>query len=127
MYSKADRKYLERQNKKYTSEFIEISKDTWPPHPGEPPIKVFRNNKFLIQVYTEKNNIIRLSICRTTVNKERFNDGISWDELQSIKNNVGYADLQAIEIFPKERDLVNVANMRHLWVLPYTLEFGWYR
>lgn len=33
----------------------------------------------------------------------------------------------AVEIYPAERDIVNVANMRHLWVLPERLPFGWRR
>ncbi len=50
---------------------------------------------------------------------------ITWEELQAIKNRIGYADKTAVEIFPAEKDTVNVANMRHLWILPESLTFGW--
>ena len=45
-------------------------------------------------------------------------DGISWDELQSMKNRVFGKDATAIEIFPAEDQLVNLKNIRHLWLVP---------
>lgn len=45
-------------------------------------------------------------------------DGISWDDLQKIKNEYAGEDKVAIEIYPRESDVVNETNMRHLWVIP---------
>lgn len=45
-------------------------------------------------------------------------DGISWDDLQKIKNECAGEDSVAVEIYPKENDVVNETNMRHLWVMP---------
>ncbi len=46
-------------------------------------------------------------------------DGISWDELQHIKNLAFGAEATAVEIFPPMSQLVNIKNIRHLWlVLP---------
>jgi RNA-binding protein YhbY len=44
-------------------------------------------------------------------------DGISWDVLQQIKNEMLGEDVVAVEIFPKENEVVNEANIRHLWVV----------
>jgi hypothetical protein len=45
-------------------------------------------------------------------------DGITWDELQAVKNwRLGH-EVRAIEIFPPESEMVNQANVRHLWVIP---------
>lgn len=44
-------------------------------------------------------------------------DGVSWDALQWVKGAVGYADCEAVELYPPDDRIVNVANMRHLWVL----------
>lgn len=52
-------------------------------------------------------------------------DGISWDALQEIKGAVGYADRDAVEIYPRDADVVNVANMRHLWITPEPIAFAW--
>ena len=42
---------------------------------------------------------------------------ITWDELQAIKNEVWGKEAQAIEIYPRESDLVNSGFFRHLWRL----------
>lgn len=41
-----------------------------------------------------------------------------------VKRLVGYADKCAIEIYPPDQDIVNVANMRHLWVVDMP-DFAW--
>lgn len=57
----------------------------------------------------------------------RWDDGLVWDELQEIKRQLGYGNSQAVEIYPEDRNIVNVADMRHLWVLPARLNLGWVR
>jgi len=61
-------------------------------------------------------------------NKE--NTDISWSEKQRIKNEIFGNEAVAIEIFPKESELVDEANMYHLWILdsksikiPFSLKF----
>lgn len=46
-------------------------------------------------------------------------DGISWDDLQRIKNEALGADVIAVEVFPAEDQVVNEVNMRHLWEVPH--------
>lgn len=41
-----------------------------------------------------------------------------WDELQGVKNDVAGPERLAVEFFPRQSELINVANARHLWVLP---------
>lgn len=90
------------------------------------PDLCYRNKDFLVQEYHESEHVVRLSICRTRLNKlGEWQDDISWDELQNIKNKIGYAEFDAIEIFPKEKDVVNVSNMRHLWITPDPIAFAW--
>ncbi len=51
----------------------------------------------------------------------RHNGGtnrLTWDELMVIKNEMLGEEALAIEIFPRDRDAVNEANIRHLWELP---------
>ncbi len=45
-------------------------------------------------------------------------DGITWDELQAVKNEYAGPDEIAIEIYPRSVELVNEGNFRHLWVAP---------
>ena len=45
-------------------------------------------------------------------------DGIPWDTLQAIKNEMLGEDTVAVEVFPSEEDVVNEENIRHLWTVP---------
>ena len=103
----------------------ELLKEDWPDGKDNNRIKVYISKKYMVQIFKENNNLIRLSINKTSHDGLSWTDGIPWDELQKIKNEVGYEDFDAVEIYPKERDVVNVSNMRHLWVMPEQLSFGW--
>lgn len=51
---------------------------------------------------------------------------IPWASKQRIKNELAGEDATAIEIFPSVENLVDEANVFHLWVLPksFELPFG---
>lgn len=122
------RRALERENARQSAVLQIVPMSTWPDVSGmtQKPIAVFRSRDFIVQTFDEGVGITRLSIARTTMRPDgRWDDGITWDELQGIKRQIGFGDCQAVEIFPRDRDLVNVANMRHLWVLREPLDFGW--
>lgn len=88
-------------------------------------IKVLRDNKYLVQIASENGTT------RITVNRVEIDDngdwlqGISWDDLMTIKRLVGYGDFDAVEVYPRDKDIVNVANMRHLFILNESLDFIW--
>jgi hypothetical protein len=71
--------------------------------------------------------LVRLSVLRTTLDAHtgRWLDGIAWDQLQDIKAQCGYAHHDAVEVYPRACDTVNVANLRHLWVMREPVAFGW--
>jgi hypothetical protein len=118
--------HLRASNERYTDALQSVPKSEWPACALSNVIGAFRSSKFLVQVYAEASNVIRLSINRADLDAVGgWRDGISWDELQEIKNQCGYADREAIEIYPRAQDVVNVANIRHLWLLPTDLPCGW--
>lgn len=79
--------------------------------------KAMRSDDFLVQFFDEGKGIVRLSINRTYVDMNgEWLANISWDELQSLKAQAGYGDKVAVEVFPSDDSIVNVSNMRHLWV-----------
>ena len=86
---------------------------------------VWQSPRFLVQAFRERDGIIRLSVNRTGRQAGRWQEGITWDELQEIKSQCGYGDQDAVEIYPTDHDVVNVANMRHVWVLPERVCFAW--
>lgn len=50
-------------------------------------------------------------------NDRRYRPPITWDQLQQIKDTL-WPTRVAIEIFPPQAEIVNVAPMRWLWILP---------
>lgn len=92
--------------------------------------KVWQSQKFLVQMFIEGAfqgiECKRLSVCRVTLGPDGHWDAkITWDDLYAIKSEVGFADWYGLEIYPPACDLVNVANMRHLWLLREPLDLGW--
>lgn len=123
--TRQQRRKLERDNAKLPDYLTLIPRIHWP-DPMGPQKAVWRSRSFLVQVFDATSPAIaRLSVNRTTLRGERWEDGISWDELQAIKNDCGYGIHDAVEVYPDARDVVNVANMRHLWILEEKLPFAW--
>lgn len=71
------------------------------------------------------NGYQRMSICRTAHNGSTWVDQVTWDELMQLKRECGRGDVDAVEVFPADQDIVNVANMRHLFFPPESLTFKW--
>lgn len=124
---------LLRENMQYTKDFVEIPKEKWPENwkkadRNRLPFRVLRNNQFFVQCHRETHGITRITVNRIKLKTlHRWDDEISWDDLQWVKNAVGYAHKNAVEVFPEQKRVVNVANMRHLWVLPndFNAPFVW--
>lgn len=117
--------FLRAENKKLTSDFLPVDPNSAAnPHPGL--IAVWRSSRFLVQLFEELNGAQRISINRTMVDitTGRWVDGITWEEIQTIKKKVGFGDRTAVEIYPPDSNVVNVANMRHIWLVP-DLPFAW--
>lgn len=127
--TREQRRQLARENAKLPTRLHPVHRDQWPDmsHMSKTPYAVWRSRDFLVQTFEEGNGVSRLSVCRTEIDVAtgRWKEGITWDELQEIKRQVGLGEYMAVEIFPADRDVVNVANMRHLWVLRDSLPFGW--
>lgn len=123
--TRAQRRQMARESAKQPAALEEIPRHQWP-NPDSPQLRVLRSRDFLVQEFAEQSPaVVRLSICRTALAGDRWQDGITWDDLQRLKRECGYGDRDAIEVFPADRDVVNVANMRHLWVMAEPLSFAW--
>lgn len=129
--TRAQRRELERQNAKMPRELREVPRDEWPLEhriAASRILRVWRSRDYLVQEYAEPAPVlVRLSVLRTTLDPKtgRWVDGITWDELQSIKTECGYGRHDALEIYPPDGDVVNVANLRHLWVMRELQSFAW--
>jgi hypothetical protein len=122
------RNALEKERKKWPRELAYVPSDQWPDMPDSMKkgiLMVLRSRDYLVQVHMEPDRIVRLTVCRTSMGKSSWSDNIPWDDLQRLKREAGYGGHAAVEIFPPDGHEVNVANMRHLWVLPESPKYMW--
>lgn len=125
------RAYLKQENEKWPESPIEVPRDKW--HASfeklsadAQPCAVFRSKWFLVQLFPARDGGQRITVSRTTIDQNgEWHEGVSWDALQEIKRAIGFGRFWAVEIFPPDSSVVNVANMRHLWVIPEAPEFAW--
>jgi hypothetical protein len=120
---------LRRDNARYPEALIDIPVSDWPadlPTSSDSiRVRVMRSRKFLVQVFAQ-GMVTRLSVNRTEWDsaEKRWREDISWDDLQRLKREAGFGDACAVELFPPDNDVVNVANMRHLFITPCPI-FMW--
>lgn len=113
--------------KSYGRKMEPVPREEWPffTEFETQPLKVWRSKDYLAVLYLQKaDGKTRLTVnsVRRMPNRKRRNgtdwrDGITWDELQRIKNETLGPDVWCVEVYPSESKLVNVSNMRHLWPL----------
>lgn len=127
-------KYAREESAKRPVRLTEIPREQWPryPNPAHPPTHVWISGKYLVQMFDEEplNGVDtrRISVNRVTLQQGgRWAEGLSWEELQDIKREIGFGDWYGVEIYPRDKDVVNVANMRHLWLLAAPLQLGWFK
>lgn len=126
--SHAQKRQLARDNAARGRELQDVPQCEWPAYRNATrPLRVLRSSEYLVQIYNvgRLGVVCRITVCRTSVRGDRWADQISWDELQRIKGACGYGAHDAVEVYPPDVDVVNVANMRHLWVLAQPLLFAW--
>lgn len=125
------REYMEKENKKYPRWMTILPMEGWPavrPN-ANAPVEIWRSREFLAQVYeTPTEGIKRLSVNRTMIEDSgAWSAEITWEELQRVKSECGFGKMWACELYPHDDEVVNVANMRHLFIgttgeMP---EFAW--
>lgn len=109
----------------FSAALAEVPRSQWP-HDDDPRrLKVLVSQSYLVQLFKEADGVVRLSVNRVQRAGPSWGDGITWDELMLVKREAGFGDWWAVEIYPEDNSVVNVANMRHLWVLPEPPNFGW--
>lgn len=77
--------------------------------------RVWRNSVFVVlfrEVETEWGPVAHLAI--RTIGE----DVVEWAEKQRIKDELMGPERVGVEVFPPRSDLVDEANMYHLWILP---------
>lgn len=95
---------------------------------GGPPRtlrEVWESADYLVQVYEQVDGQTRITVNRTARVHGQWAEGITWDALQEIKRQIGRGDRLAVEVYPPDPHVIDVANLRHLWLLPEGTHIGW--
>jgi hypothetical protein len=126
---------MRKQSEAQPEQLTLVPYEQWPARrPGtmEFPIALWRSRHYLVQKYEASSPAadvvaLRLSVNRVTMGADgRWVDGLSWEELMRCKRECGYGEWYAVEVYPRDRDIVNDANMRHLWLFSEPLPVGWF-
>lgn len=119
---------LRIENEKYPAALRKLESSEWPQTArGIDVVEIWRSRDFLVHLYRKPFPIpLRLSINRTMINDDgNWVDGITWDDIQRLKREAGFGDRDAVEVYPADSDIVNVANIRHLWIMPVAIPWAW--
>ena len=124
---------MRKQAAAWPVHLVEVPRGQWPAaYPGiARPHAVWRSRRYLVVQYPEPPHhgveVRRLTINRVTMRSDgRWDEDIPWEELMRCKRETGHGDWYGVEVYPRDRDVVNVANMRHLWLLAEPLGIGWF-
>jgi len=96
--SREERRQLAISKAKQPATLTLVPYDVWPDCLGAKtkPIAVFRSRSHVVQVYDEGAGIKRLSVIRALVKDDgNWDDGMTWEELQEVKRQVGMGDSYA--------------------------------
>lgn len=121
--TKAQRAQLRRDNRTFPKHLVNVTRDNWPKdgnkNRGDLRIAVMRSRDFLVQIFLVLDGgTNRISVNRTDCDKDgNWLEGITWEELMQIKREAGFSEELAVEFYPPDKDIVNVSNMRHLFLV----------
>ncbi len=122
------RKAIEKENRSRPTLLTLVPRNQWPEEGRvDSMIEVWISSRYLAQVFSEGNDVFRISVNRTILDEHgQWQQNLSWDELMEVKRQIGRGESYAVEVLPPDADIVNVANMRHFWILPVPV-CGWKR
>lgn len=79
------------------------------------PDRVFVNNRYIVQVFTNKLRDFKL-YDKILIRRSDSQPIYSWQDLFRIKNEIFGPEVEAIQFFPPVSKLVDEANLYWLWI-----------
>lgn len=79
------------------------------------PDRVFVNNRYIVQVFTNKLRDFKL-YDKILIRRSDSKPIYSWQDLFRIKNEIFGPEVEAIQFFPPVSKLVDEANLYWLWI-----------
>jgi hypothetical protein len=85
------------------------------PHNKKDECVIYVNSRYLVRVHptSESRPLIKLSIKHLDLSTRH-----DWRDFQRIKNELLGEEYEAVELYPAESRLVDMANQYHLWAYP---------
>ena len=121
---------IEKARSVYPEHLVELSREAvleaTAKHPDHhPPARAWCSRRYTVMLFLEGDRV-RLSCSVARVRDDGgWEQNISWDDLQRLKREAGFGDRWAVECYPPDFEVVNVANLRHLWLVDESPDFGW--
>lgn len=136
--NRQERRAMQRELRKESAAFppqlVRVPESEWPARDArfaEWPVAVWRSRDYLVQVFPAPPHgeveTLRLSVNRTAMRADgHWQQDIPWEDLQRLKREAGYGAWYGVEVYPCDRDIVAICNMRHLWLFSEPLNIGWF-
>lgn len=112
---------------------IEAARDLTAEREGPPSIdgwvrhidRVYRNGWMSVLVRTIPHTSLGVAIEHAAI-RTALEAELGWMEMQRIKDEIFGTDRMAIEVYPRKAELIDAADMYHLWVFPagFAFDFG---
>lgn len=106
-----ERKLLRRSSKKWSAW---VSRPEWATHPDalKGCVKCWPNDRYGVQL------IVSNGLHVLMVRRHDEGDDFPWRDLQRIKDELVGEDREAVQVFPKKSEIVDEADMAHIWLVP---------
>lgn len=115
---RAIKKMAKEAAKSGWGEWIECLSDIPKASLPEGIVVAWKNNVFTVQMYLYEDAAVSGVFTVFGIRRHDKSPTISWDDLMRIKNEIAGVDRWAMEMYPPQDQLVDVANMRWLWCGP---------
>lgn len=79
---------------------------------GEAAVLLWASREFSAALFLQS-GYRRLSIARA----DDVQRPLSWEELMQVKRDCGFGDCDALEVYPRDSDIFNTGNVRHLYLV----------
>lgn len=109
-------------------DLVPVPEEQWPVQDGAACRGAWVSRRYCVVAWQEpEDRPLRISINRTKYNPStgQWRDGITWDEIQAIKRDIGLGDRWAAEAYPPDDQMVDVACLRHIWILDDEPDWAW--
>lgn len=107
---------LEGQKQTGIGSNVFIEQDLTDKNPPDGVTKVYKNNRYIVMLY--ENTLTTVGKCTKVAIQNFAGERLinHWATIQDIKNQIFGDEVEAVEYYPKESELFDVANVYWIWI-----------